>query len=127
MSDQKLRIDTFNNLFFEFLDDLSVLFPNDSTLSFARSSATAVKFVNPKFIVTEYKAGIAPFINEILKKNEAYFLEKTFAENFGNDHYILNEISRVINIWKDPATKPETKKMVWDYVTKLTRLSKTIN
>ena len=127
MSDQQLRIDTFNSLFFDFLNDLSVLFPNDRTLSFCKSSASAIRMVDPKFIVKEFKTGIAPFMDRILKKDEEYFMKSEFVENFGNDHYIINEINRVINIWKDPNTTKDTKKMVWDYVLKLTKLSKTIN
>lgn len=127
MSDQQLRIDTFNALFFDFLNDLSVLFPNDKTLAFCRSSATAIKMVDPKFIVKEFKTGISPFTERILKKDEEYFMKAEFVENFGNDHYIINEINRVINIWKDPGTSQETKKMIWNYVIKLTKLSKTIN
>jgi hypothetical protein len=127
MSDQQLRIDTFNSLFFDFLNDLSVLFPNDRTLSFCKSSASAIRMVDAKFIVKEFKAGIAPFTDRILKKDEEYFMKSEFVENFGNDHYIINEINRVINIWKDPNTTKDTKKMVWDYVLKLTKLSKTIN
>ena len=127
MSDQYLRIDTFNNLFFDFINDLMTLFPNDPTLLLCKTGAQGSLLINNKFIVTEFKTAVLPYSEHILKKNEDYFLHENFKENFGNDHFISNEINRIVNIWKDPNTSNDTKKMIWIYMIKLVKLSKTIN
>lgn len=127
MSDQQLRITTFNNLFFDFINDLMKLFPSDSTLLLCKSGAYASISLNDRFIVQEFKVAVLPYSEHIIRKNEAYFLDENFKENFGSDHFISNEINRIVNIWKDPNTSNEIKKMIWSYMIKLVKLSKTIN
>lgn len=127
MSDQELRITTFNQLFFEFLADLTNLFPNDKTLQLCKTGAMGYSMVDPKYILKEFMTAVEPFKDFILRKDEQYFLATEFLENFGNDHAIINEINRVINIWKDPNTSKEIKNVIWGYIIKLVKLGKTIN
>jgi hypothetical protein len=127
MSDLKLRIQTFNQLFFEFLSDLLVLFPNDRTLQMCKAGAMGYSMVDENYIVKEFMSAVKPFQDKILKKDEDYFMTHEFKEKIGgDDNTILNEINRVINIWKDPSTSQETKNVIWSYIIKIVRLGKTI-
>lgn len=126
MSDQELRITTFNQLFFEFLDDLTKVFPEDKTLQLCKAGAMGYSMVDPIYILKEFMTAVEPFKDKILRKDEKYFLATEFLENFGNDHAIMNEINRVINIWKDPNTSKEIKNVIWGYIIKLVKLGKTV-
>lgn len=126
MSDQELRITTFNNLFNDFLNDLSILYPNDATLNLCKACISTTLIFDNKFIINEFKKTILQYQEHILSKNEAYFLDHTFKENFNDDDFIKNEINKIVNIWKDPKTDEATKKKTWNYMIKLVKLAKTI-
>lgn len=121
-SNQNLYITTFNNLFTSFLNDLLILFPNDSTLKMCITMAPIMLVTDSLYIAREFKNAIEPFKEKIIKKDEEYFLNSEFLENFGDDHYIMNEINRVINVWKNPNTTQENKKIIWDYIIKLVKI-----
>lgn len=120
------RIELFNNLFFEFMNDLVILFPNDNTINFCKNGAYAAILLDKGFVAKEFKKTVLQFEDHILKKNESYFLHETFKENFNSDNFIMNEINRVINIWKDPNTSSSIKKKIWDYMIKLVKVCKAI-
>jgi hypothetical protein len=105
MSDLKLRIQTFNQLFFEFLSDLLVLFPNDRTLQMCKAGAMGYSMVDENYIVKEFMSAVKPFQDKILKKDEDYFMTHEF---------------------KEKSTSQETKNVIWSYIIKIVRLGKTI-
>ncbi len=120
------RIELFNSLFFEFINDLSILFPGDATLLACKTGAYSAILLDKSFIVKEFKNTVLQFEEHILKKNESYFLHENFKESFTSDHFIMNEINRIINIWKDPDTSASIKKKIWDYMIKLVKICKAI-
>jgi hypothetical protein len=126
MSDQEYRIKVFNQIFFEFIGDLIRLYPEDRTLSLAQTGISALVYITPIELPKQFYTSIGPFEKEILAKNEAFFLHESFTKTFADDAYISNEIKRIMSIWKDPNTSNETKKLIWSYLIKLTRLSRTI-
>lgn len=126
MSDQQLRITTFNQLFLEFLDDMSKMFPEDKTLKLVKAGVMGYSVMDDTYLVREFTVAVAPFQDRILKKDEDYFTTHEFLENFGNDHMVMSEINRVINIWKSPTTSSKAKATIWRYIINLVKLGKTI-
>jgi len=122
MDKSKLLI-AFNNHFFEFIDDILRVFPNDYELKTAKSILLNLRKSNPKLILNIFiEYVLENFKEEIMDGNIDYFIDKNYKEEF---EYIDNVVIEKFNTLKEPIRKMnnEDKNKVIKYMQNLIKLS----
>lgn len=122
MDKSKLLI-AFNNHFFEFIDDILRVFPNDYELKTAKSILLKLRKSNPKLILNIFIEYVLDnFKEEIMEGNIDYFIDKNYKEEF---EYIDNVVIEKFNTLKEPIRKMnnEDKNKVIKYMQNLIKLS----
>ena len=122
MDKTKLLI-AFNNHFFEFIDDILRVFPNDYELKTAKSILLKLRKSNPKLILNIFiEYVLENFKEEIMDGNIDYFIDKNYKEEF---EYIDNVVIEKFNTLKEPIRKMnnEDKNKVIKYMQNLIKLS----
>lgn len=101
MADKSTILKTFNNHFFEFLDDLLTIFPECKELATARKSLDTIKRLNPSTILKAWLNCVyTPYKDLIDNGNMDFFLEK----DYGSDLAAMsnsNEILKVIDLMRE--------------------------
>ena len=101
MADKSTILKTFNNHFFEFLDDLLMIFPECKELVTARKSLDTIKRLNPSTILKAWLNCVySPYKELIDTGNMDFFLEK----DYGSDLATMsnsNEILKVIDLMRE--------------------------
>lgn len=122
MDKSKLLI-AFNNHFFEFIDDILRVFPNDYELKTAKSILLKLRKSNPKLILNIFIEYVLDnYKEEIMNGNIEYFIDKNYKEEF---EYIDNVVIEKFNTLKEPIRKMniEDKNKVIKYMQNLIKLS----
>jgi len=119
----------FNTHFFEFLDDIIQILPDNVEVVSAKLSAIMIKKANPTIIIKTWHKYISKrYFNEIQNGDLTYFFEKDYQldlQHLSNS----NEILQIINNIRTPiremneVNKEHTKK----YIQNLTKLSTLYN
>lgn len=115
----------FNTHFFEFIDDIIQLLPENGDIVSAKLSAIMIKKVNPTIIIkTWYKYIYKPYFNEINNGDLNYFFEKDYnldLQHLSNSSEIIQIINNIRSPIRDMnnTNKEHTKK----YIQNLTKLS----
>lgn len=116
MSDNDKKLETFYKLFIEFLNDLDLISPNDTTLLWLRGAVTVI---SRESLVNQYISYIKKYKDQIYKKNENFFIEK--SNNKNDESFIGKEISKVRSMW--PNITEDNKNCIWNYLILLTKIS----
>ena len=123
MTDKRqTRIDTFNKVFMELLNDLEVIRPDDATLLWVKA---AVNLLDKETLVIQFMDYVGDYSEKVLKRDESFFvneLHKTVKE----EGFAAREIQKVRTIWLDPSTTDYTKECIWKYFIILVTLGKHI-
>jgi hypothetical protein len=97
----------FNNQFFEFVDDIYRIFPNQYEIKTTRMFVTVMSKMKPTFII-EFVKGyiITPYGSYIKEGNLDFFSNNDFSNdsNVGGSDYVLDKIKLVtkyINMMSD--------------------------
>ena len=115
----------FNTHFFEFIDDIIQLLPENGDIVSAKLSLIMIKKVNPTIIIkTWYKYIYKPYFNEINSGDLNYFFEKDYnldLQHLSNSSEIIQIINNIRSPIRDmnDINKEHTKK----YIQNLTKLS----
>lgn len=124
---RKLKLDTFKKLFEEFLQDLDTIKPGDATLLLVK---TALPFLDAETICLQFMECAGPFKDQILKKDEKFFLEELDDslddEVLQENNFVKDEIDKIRGIWKDPSTSYEDKTCIWNYLILLVKIGSKI-
>ena len=115
----------FNQQLSEFLEDLIRLFPNDIDLKASRTAVNALKKVNPKSILTNWKYYVTnKYKKEIYKGNIEFFFTKNYEGDIG-DVEDKGAAMEAINRLKPALAKigEKNKLKASKYLINLTRLS----
>jgi hypothetical protein len=125
MSDKSTLLKTFNQHFFDFLDDILRIFPDNTDLAIARKSFETIKRANPtaiikvwmNFVYTPYKAVI-----------DAGNIEFFFEKDYSNDLSHLangNEIMKVIDVMRTPIKEmsDSNREHATKYIQNLSKIS----
>lgn len=116
------KLETFNKLFMELLNDLQVIKPNDTTLLWVKA---AVNLLDTETLVEQFMDYVDEYSEKILNRDESFFvneLHKTVKE----EGFAAREIKKVRTIWLDPTTTDETKECIWKYFILLVKLGKSL-
>lgn len=122
-------IQAFNNHFFEFLDDVLMVFPNDNDILSAKNALKLIRKSNPKLIPTIWEQRIASkYRTPIEQGNLSYFIDKNYEDELQgekNSARIMEAISRL----REPIRQmsPENQRKVLQYIQNLTQLSLVIS
>jgi len=116
----------FNDHFFEFLDDVQNVFPDDADILTAINALTMIRKANPKMIVKIWKTFIADKYTAQIEANDiSFFLSKDYSSDVSNAQN-SDKIMESINRLREPIKNmgPENQAKVMKYIQNLTKLSK---
>ena len=127
MADRPLIIRTFNELFFELLDDVIKILPNSTGLKTARRSFQTLSDLNKsmlikcwnKFVYLKYK-------DQIFSGNIEFFFEKDYSADvvkLSNPDKVLEVIDSIRDPVKEACSTSINKSHVTTYIQNLTKLS----
>jgi hypothetical protein len=95
MSDKSTILRTFNKHFFDFLDDIKSILPDNNEISYAITSFDTIKRANPTIIAkTWYNFVFLPYKDVIDNGDLSYFIEKDYGSDLAN----LNKSDEIINM-----------------------------
>jgi hypothetical protein len=116
---------TFNSHFFEFIDDILLIFPENIDLLTAKKSFETIKRANPTAILKAWFSFVySPYVSQIESGNISFFFEKNYAEDLS----ILNngnEIMKMIDSFRDPVKNMSdvNKQHTMKYIQNLSKIS----
>ena len=129
MSDKSSILRAFNAHFFDFIDDLISIFPNNTDLSLAKTTFDTIKKANPSAIVKAWlKFVYLPYENVINAGDISFFFDKDYSEdllNVSNSNKILN----IIDTFRTPIKEmgDVNKEHTTKYIQNLSKLSMMYN
>jgi hypothetical protein len=103
---KKKILETFNNHFREFVDDVYRIFPNDSTISMISKSLSVIMMVSKKQVIQVFKTSIVDcYLKEIESGELSFFIEKNYKEDVSNVGYstdiVLEKIEYIKGLVKE--------------------------
>ena len=102
-----------------FLGELEKTLPNEPGIKKYKVSYELVRKANPRKCVESYMAACSQFNNEIMQKDEKFFVEH--GENIG----FLKDLN-IKKHWEDPDLTQGTRDAIWQYIQTLYILGTTI-
>ena len=118
-------ITAFNDHFFEFVDDVQNVFPDDVDILSAKNSFLFARKANPKLIVKIWKSCVVDkYRAEIESGNIQFFIDKDYKNDISVSPYsdkITEAIDRLRNPVKNMDSVNQAKTV--KYIQNLTKLS----
>lgn len=115
---KKIFLDTFYKQFFDFLNELDKMYPNDSDFSTFSTKLSVLKIVNPmlpiQFIKTEI---IEKYQEQIFKKDESFFVNSKDIEQTSEINIFFKLKSYITDMTE------ENKEIVWAYIHIIVKLT----
>ena len=115
----------FNDHFFEFLNDVQKVFPEDADILTAKNALLTVRKANPKMIVKIWNAFVVgKYKGEIEAGNIDFFINKDYSADVSsasNSDKIMESINRLREPIKNMCTDNQSK--VMKYIQNLTKLA----
>jgi hypothetical protein len=125
MSEKISILRAFNTHFFEFLDDLIGIFPENMDIQSSKTSFDLVKRANPTAIIKAWYSHIYCPYNEIIEAGDIRFF---FDKNYEEDLSILSnasEIMQIIDTLRGPikSMSDNNQAISMKYIQNLSKLS----
>ena len=124
-SDKSTILHAFNTNFFEFINDISTLFPDNSDIIKAKTAFELAKKANPTIIVKIWFSNIQqPYSSVIESGDISFFYDKDYASDLGNLTN-SNEILKIIDTLRQPIKlmSDVNKQHSMNYIQILSKLS----
>ena len=115
----------FNDHFFEFLNDVQNVFPEDPDILTAKNALTAIRKANPKMIVKIWRVFISEKYREQIAEGDiGFFLDKDYASDIATSQN-SDKIMESINRLREPIRNmgPDNQAKAMKYIQNLTKLS----
>lgn len=115
----------FNNLFFDFLDDVLLVFPESKEILHAKKSFGLMRTANPTILIKAWKKHVYDKYQEHIEKEDiSFFFEKDYSSDLKNVHG-GDDIIRMIDNIRNPLSEMEenNKQHSAEYILKLSKLS----
>ena len=126
-TDKTVLMRAFNTLFFQFVDEIISIFPEDKDIPVAKTSFEWFKKANPTSILKAWHYFVySPYIDIIKDSNIDFFFEKDYKSDLtylSNANEVMNIIDKLRNPIK--MMSPENKKHSMKYIQDLSTLSNT--
>lgn len=121
-------LNAFVNLLCNFLDDLSMTFPELTDVRVFKNSVDMLKGYNPRKIMDSFMYYVAPYYIEIFNKNEDFFVN---IENIQKDDHFLEldeseqqqnvvKMVQLKDMWTDLSDSNKDK--IWKYFKALLKI-----
>jgi hypothetical protein len=111
------------NAFFDqlltFLKELTAMYPDDADFPLASTTIRLLKTTTPVFVLNQFYESSKGFEDQILSKNERFFLDHTFDE-FKSDAFDFNILAKLKSYVQ--SMPQSSKEAVWIYVQNLYKL-----
>ena len=128
-SDKSLVLQAFNTQFFEFIEDIQVVFSEDNSIKKAKSALVMIKKVNPALIIKIwYTYVFTQYENEIESNNINYIIEKDYKKDFiyvNQSEDIISNIDKLREPVRNMSKENQEKSLM--YIKNLCILSKLYN
>ncbi len=125
MSQQSSILTAFNNHFMEFVDDIILVFPNDTDLLAAKNSLALIRKANPKMIIKIWSSYVVnKYATEIDAGDIGFFINKDYKDDLEraeNSEKIMESIDRLRNPIRLMSEEDRGKSM--KYIQNLKKLS----
>lgn len=118
MNKKQIKLDTFQKLFMELLNDVDNILPNDPSILWVK---TAVSIMSPETLVSQFMGYIEEYADKIMAKDETFFIEEIEIDP---DSIASTEMDKLRTIWRDPKTTQQTKDCLWKYLILLIKLGR---
>lgn len=125
MTDKSSLLKTFNTHFFEFLDDILRIFPENTDIAIARKSFETIKKANPTAIIKVWLNFVYnPYRQVIDQGNINFFFEKDYSSDLSNLAN-GNEIMKVIDVMRGPikSMSESNREHSMKYIHNLSKIS----
>jgi hypothetical protein len=123
MATRVVLLNALFDQFLSFLGELREMYPDDTDFDIFATSLKMLRTTNPSLVAKYIEEHTAQFQNQILNKDEKFFLDYSFSEYGGDvDLNIFEKLKQYIN-----TMDSKSKENVWKYVQNIVRLSKAIN
>ena len=122
-------LQAFNNHFFEFIEDIHIIMPDNKDIMSVKTSLNTMKKMNPRLIIKIWKIRISDKYKQNIENGDiSFFLEKDYSEDLENLES-SNSIINKINILREPIRKmgEENQAKCMKYIKNLTKLSELYN
>tara|TARA_Y200000002_G_scaffold83245_1_gene66004 strand:+ start:8163 stop:8603 length:441 start_codon:yes stop_codon:yes gene_type:complete len=129
MNDKSSVSKGFNRHFFDFLNDILNIYPENKDIKFAIRSFENIKKLNTTIIIKVWKKQVYdPYQKEIDEGNIDFFIEKDYKADLG-DIGQAAEIVKIIENVKGPIRSMDAKNKEFcaKYIQNLSKLSKIYN
>jgi hypothetical protein len=124
--DKSAILKGFNGQFEEFLEDVTILFPNNNDIKTTKTALTMLRRANPKMIISIwYRYVCEKYEKEIADENIDYFLNKDYSDDLDknpNASQVLEGIDKIRRPLRD--LNSENKQKCLQYLKNLNQLSK---
>jgi hypothetical protein len=123
MATKTVLMNALYDQFLSFVGELAEMYPDDPDFNMFGTTLKMVRTTNPSLLVKYIVETTQQFEDQILKKDEKFFLDYSFSE-YGND-VDINVFAKL----KQYYSKMETisKDGVWKYIQNIVRLAKAIS
>ena len=115
----------FNDHFFEFVNDIQEIFPDDHDLLVSKNSLMVVRKANPKMIVKIWNVYVVGKYKSVIEAgNLDFFINKDYSSDFANAHNsdkIIEAIDRFRQPIKNMSEQNKLKSI--KYIQNLTKLA----
>lgn len=128
--DKSTILQAFNNHFFEFVDDVQSVFPEDTDIMAAKTALVAMRKMNPRLIPKIwYEYVVLKYDENIQKGDITFFLNKDYSEDLVDMGSSANTIVSKINILREPIRNmgAENQDKSMKYIRNLNKLAKLYN
>jgi hypothetical protein len=123
--DKSTLLKTFNTHFFEFLDDVADILPENQEIKIARTSFDTIRRANPTIIAKVWYSHIySPYASVFDSGNVEFFLDKDYTTDLhsvSNSGRVLEMIDKIRGPIKNMT--PENLEHSKKYITNLCKLS----
>lgn len=125
MSDKTSILRAFNTHFFEFLNDIIDIFPENVDIQTSKTSFELIKRANPTAIVKSWNTYVYIPYKDVIDKGDIRFF---FDKNYEDDLSILanaKEIMKIIDTLREPikSMSENNKASTMKYIQNLSKLS----
>ena len=118
-------LSAFNNLVIKFLNELILIFPEENDFKIYKRGIEFINSTHKKKVCELFKVYIILYKENILKKNEEFFLNNNYHEiindNKNDSQGLEVVIQKLKNYWK--TLSDNNKSQIWEYLSTLIKLS----
>jgi hypothetical protein len=125
MTDKSTILRGFNTHFFEFVDEVIRIFPDNRDIQDAKTTFDLIKKANPTAIVKAWQIFVCDKYKDVIEKGDMnFFFEKDYSEDLVNLSN-AGDIMKTIDVIRGPlkSLSTESKEASLQYIKNLCKLS----